>query len=123
MSSAIRKLAGIPILLVRCRLLAATPELRVCADPNNLPYSNQQQQGFENALAKLAASDLGMNVSYFWFPATPQVFPQHFAGGGLRRGDGGPIRNRRSEYDNSVLSFHVCVCVAPRSRSSHSVFR
>ncbi len=73
MSSAIRKLAA---LLFFCALpvLAATTELRVCADPNNLPYSNQQQQGFENALAKLAASDLGMNVSYFWFPQRHKFF-------------------------------------------------
>ena len=35
-------------------LVLATPawprELRVCADPNNLPFSNQQQEGFENAI-------------------------------------------------------------------------
>jgi len=73
MSSATRRLAA---LLFFCALpvLAATQELRVCADPNNLPYSNQQQQGFENALAKLAASDLGMNVSYFWFPQRHKFF-------------------------------------------------
>ena len=73
MSSAIRKLAAF---LFFCALpvFAATQELRVCADPNNLPYSNQQQQGFENALAKLAASDLGMNVSYFWFPQRHKFF-------------------------------------------------
>src|SRR5690348_734393 len=33
--------------------------LRVCADPNNLPFSNQKGQGFENALAQLIARDLG----------------------------------------------------------------
>jgi len=73
MSSAIRRLA---VFLFFCSLpvLAATPELRVCADPNNLPYSNQQQQGFENALAQLAASDLGMNLSYFWFPQRHKFF-------------------------------------------------
>ena len=54
--------------------LAATSELRVCADPNNLPYSNQQQQGFENALANLVAKDLGMSVSYFWFPQRHKFF-------------------------------------------------
>jgi len=42
--------------------------LRVCADPNNLPYSNQQQQGFENKIASLIASDLGARVDYTWFP-------------------------------------------------------
>lgn len=40
--------------------------LRVCADPNNLPYSNMQQQGFENDLAQMAARDLGRTVQYVW---------------------------------------------------------
>ena len=55
-------------------LLAAPAELRVCADPNNLPYSNQKQQGFENELAQLVARDLGMTVSYFWFPQRHKFF-------------------------------------------------
>jgi mxaJ protein len=42
-------------------------ELRVCADPNNLPYSNQQQQGFENEIATLIAHDLNRPITYFWF--------------------------------------------------------
>jgi len=41
--------------------------LRVCADPNNLPFSNQAQQGFENRLAELLARDLGLNVTYSWW--------------------------------------------------------
>ena len=53
---------------------SASPELRVCADPNNLPYSNQQQQGFENALAQLVAHDMGMSVSYYWFPQRHRFF-------------------------------------------------
>jgi quinoprotein dehydrogenase-associated probable ABC transporter substrate-binding protein len=48
-------------------LSASTPALRVCADPNNLPYSNQQQQGFENDLAQMIAGDFGTTVSYTWF--------------------------------------------------------
>jgi len=73
MSSVIKKLAAF-LFCVALPAWAATPELRVCADPNNLPYSNQQQQGFENALAKLAANDLGMNLSYFWFPQRHKFF-------------------------------------------------
>lgn len=42
-------------------------ELRVCADPNNLPFSNQQQQGFENRIAELVARDLGEKLSYVWW--------------------------------------------------------
>ena len=44
------------------------PALRVCADPDNLPFSNREEQGFENKIAALIAGDLGMTVSYFWWP-------------------------------------------------------
>jgi len=41
--------------------------LRVCADPNNLPYSNSKQQGFEDKLAQLVAHDLGRKVEYYYW--------------------------------------------------------
>ena len=41
--------------------------LRVCADPNNLPFSNERGEGLENAIAELVAQDLGMRVSYTWW--------------------------------------------------------
>ena len=43
-------------------------KFRVCADPDNLPFSNQQQQGFENKIAELMAQDLGAPLSYYWWP-------------------------------------------------------
>jgi mxaJ protein len=42
--------------------------MRVCADPNNLPFSNRAGEGFENELAKLLAQDLGLRVAYYWWP-------------------------------------------------------
>ncbi|HJP84786.1 MAG TPA: substrate-binding domain-containing protein [Gemmatimonadaceae bacterium] len=42
-------------------------QLRVCADPNNLPFSNDKQQGFENRIAELVARDLGAKLSYVWW--------------------------------------------------------
>src|SRR5690606_36305690 len=39
---------------------------RVCSDPNNLPYSNQAEQGFENRLAELIADELDAALSYVW---------------------------------------------------------
>jgi mxaJ protein len=42
--------------------------LRVCADPNNLPFSNREGQGFENKIAELLAKDLGWKLDYTWFP-------------------------------------------------------
>lgn len=41
--------------------------LRVCADPNNLPFSNQRGEGFENKIAELLAHDLGEHVEYTWW--------------------------------------------------------
>jgi len=42
-------------------------ELRVCSDPNNLPFSNERQEGFENRIAELVARDLGARLSYVWW--------------------------------------------------------
>jgi len=47
---------------------ALPPPLRVCADPNNLPFSNERRQGFENRIAAIVARDLGRPISYFWLP-------------------------------------------------------
>ena len=41
--------------------------LRVCADPNNLPFSNQRGEGFENKIAELLAQDMGERVEYTWW--------------------------------------------------------
>jgi mxaJ protein len=41
-------------------------DLRVCADPDNLPFSNSKQQGFENRIAQLVASDLHAHLVYEW---------------------------------------------------------
>ncbi len=42
--------------------------LRVCSDPNNLPYSNRSEEGFENKIAELIAADLQLKLEYTWFP-------------------------------------------------------
>ena len=44
-----------------------TPALRVCADPNNLPFSNEARQGFENRLADMVAKAMGTHVEYVWW--------------------------------------------------------
>src|SRR5437868_3421035 len=42
--------------------------LRVCADPNNLPFSDRAGGGLENAVAKMVAEDLGAELQYTWLP-------------------------------------------------------
>ena len=48
--------------------LVSQTELRVCADPSNLPFSNQKSEGYENKIAELVARDLKLKLSYTWFP-------------------------------------------------------
>ena len=45
----------------------ARPELRICADPNNLPFSNEAGEGFENRIAELVAEELGAVPTYTWW--------------------------------------------------------
>lgn len=45
---------------------SAATELKVCADPNNLPFSNERREGFENRIVERMAGDLGMSVHYEW---------------------------------------------------------
>jgi mxaJ protein len=46
---------------------AQARELRVCADPNNLPFSNERGEGFENKIAELIADKLGATLGYTWW--------------------------------------------------------
>jgi len=60
---------AIAALLLAAPAAAEAPKrtLRVCADPNNLPFSNAAREGFENALAELVAKDLGATLSWTWW--------------------------------------------------------
>jgi quinoprotein dehydrogenase-associated probable ABC transporter substrate-binding protein len=40
----------------------------VCGDPNNMPFSNERGQGFENKIAEIVARDMGRPLAYFWSP-------------------------------------------------------
>ncbi len=42
--------------------------LRVCADPNNLPFSNEKGEGFENRIAEFLAKKLGKDLAYSYYP-------------------------------------------------------
>jgi len=46
---------------------ASPKSLRVCADPENMPASNQKQEGFENRIADLIAKELGEPTRYIWW--------------------------------------------------------
>lgn len=62
--------AGVVGLLLVCAELASAQDagkLRVCADPDNLPFSNRKLEGFENRIADLIAREFGAAVSYVWW--------------------------------------------------------
>ncbi|MEW8265810.1 MAG: substrate-binding domain-containing protein [Candidatus Thiodiazotropha sp.] len=44
--------------------------LTVCGDPNHLPFSNKEMEGFENKIAQLIADDLNRTLRYHWWPQT-----------------------------------------------------
>jgi len=72
MSSRCPDIRAFAVGVVAVAIAVATPvsarELRVCADPDDLPYSNRAAQGFENRIAALVARDLGADVRYYWLP-------------------------------------------------------
>ncbi len=41
-------------------------ELKVCADPDNLPFSNKAGEGFDNKIVEILAADLNADLTYVW---------------------------------------------------------
>jgi mxaJ protein len=62
LATALAVFAGLPAVADE-----AGNELRVCADPNNLPFSDDRNGGFENAIAQLFANETGQSVVYTWW--------------------------------------------------------
>lgn len=56
------------VLLLAVALAGCGPRtLKVCADPNNLPFSNRAGEGFENKLADMVARELHAKIEYVWW--------------------------------------------------------
>lgn len=78
------------IVLLACLLLAAAAvvngatarDLKICADPNNLPFSNDRGEGFENKIAELLARELDADLAYTWW-AQRRGFIRNTLGAGL----------------------------------------
>jgi quinoprotein dehydrogenase-associated probable ABC transporter substrate-binding protein len=49
-------------------------ELRVCADPGNLPLSNMRGEGYENKIVEILAAAMNTHVSYYWIPYIERGF-------------------------------------------------
>lgn len=61
-------MGGASLALAQTSELVDRTQLRVCADPSNLPFSNKKGEGFENKIAEIIAEELGVPVKYYWFP-------------------------------------------------------
>lgn len=72
--SLVSRVAALMVLAAATAAFAASGTLRVCADPNNLPWSNNRQQGFENHLAAMIGRDLGERVVWVWYPQRGAFF-------------------------------------------------
>jgi quinoprotein dehydrogenase-associated probable ABC transporter substrate-binding protein len=66
-SAAIALAIGLALSAPASLVASETDDLKVCADPNNLPFSNAAGAGFENQLAELVAGELGKHVTYTWW--------------------------------------------------------
>jgi quinoprotein dehydrogenase-associated probable ABC transporter substrate-binding protein len=88
---------------------------RVCADPNNLPFSHKNLQGFENRLADLWAERLGLQLEYTWFPQRIG-----FVRNTLR------FKNERNEYKCDVVmgiadGYELLLTTKPYYRSTYAL--
>jgi mxaJ protein len=77
----VSKVLALLLLLVSFAFAGDSQDLWVCADRNNLPYSNDRAQGFENKLAEMVAHDLGRTLRYVWWPASPTLAHRVFRNG------------------------------------------
>ncbi len=73
-------LAGILVATATATAAAQRPSpaqpgvLRVCNDPDNMPFSNQKEEGFENKIAQLIAKDWNARLEYVWYPTRRGYF-------------------------------------------------
>ncbi|MBA4138212.1 MAG: quinoprotein dehydrogenase-associated putative ABC transporter substrate-binding protein [Opitutus sp.] len=55
--------------------------LRIAADPNNLPFSNERREGFENRIAEIIGEELGARIEYMWWPQRRGFFRETLGSG------------------------------------------
>jgi mxaJ protein len=89
------------------------PVLTVSADPNNLPYSNEQMQGFENKLAQMLAEELHTKVDYVWWAQR-----RGYLRNTVRHGEATIVLGVPRELDALVTTtpyYRSCYCVVTRA--------
>lgn len=77
----VTKSAMLALVGITCFCAEPAQKLRICADPDNLPYSNRQEQGFENQIVRMIAQDFGMQPEYTWFTQGGKFFQKTLEAG------------------------------------------
>jgi quinoprotein dehydrogenase-associated probable ABC transporter substrate-binding protein len=73
-------MAGVALLALASPARAQRPGplepglVRVCADPDNMPSSNDKSEGYENKIATLIAQELKAKLEYIWYPTRRGYF-------------------------------------------------
>jgi mxaJ protein len=124
---------GLPAMLVCASLLTGLavgddprPQpgrrvLRVTADPNNLPFTNERREGFENKIAELIARDLGADLDYTWRAQRRGFFRETLKAGGCDLILGVPAGFERALTTNPYYrSSYVFVSRKDRGLEIHS---
>ena len=123
-----------PLLLawLACAASAACAQgeaLRVCADPNNLPFSNARGEGFENRLAALLADALGARLETVWW-AQRRGFLRNTLNAhrcdvvmGLPAGSGGVLTTAPYYRSSYALVYRADAAAAPRSLDDPALAR
>lgn len=78
------------------KIPVSTSAFRVCADPNNLPFTNQKGEGFENKIAELIGRELNLPVEYTWFAQRRGFFRNTLREGRCDVVMGAPERTERA---------------------------
>jgi mxaJ protein len=73
--------------------------LRVCGDPNNLPFSNRQLEGFENRIAQIVADELGATLQWSWRPQRRGFFRET-----LKNGDCDVVMGAPTSFDKALVT-------------------
>jgi len=90
--------------------------LRVCEDPNNLPFSNRAGEGFENKIAELLAAELGWKLEYTWFPQR-----MGFIRNTLRNRDPDTDRFKCDLVPGVPVGFELAATTKPYYRSTYAL--
>jgi quinoprotein dehydrogenase-associated probable ABC transporter substrate-binding protein len=90
--------------------------LRVCADPNNLPLSNQHGEGYENRIAQELARDLGRRVEYTYFPQR-----MGFVRNTLKKTDAATQRFKCDVIIGVPIGYELAATTRPYMRSTYAL--